>query len=127
MARILRGEVHWADLDPVVGSEQGGRRPVLVIQDDVLNERLPTTLVVAITSQPQRAGFPLTVPVASGEGGLPRDSWVKATQFRTVSNQRLRGRLGRISDLTMRRVEEALLAVMGIDATLPERGPGSIV
>jgi mRNA interferase MazF len=100
----------------VVGSEQGGRRPVLVIQDDVLNERFPTTVVLAITSQEQRAGFPITVPVVAGEGGLPKDSWVKITQVRTVSVQRLRGRIGAVSERTMRLVERALVQVMGIES-----------
>ncbi len=119
MARILRGEIHWADLDPVVGSEEGGRRPVLVIQDDVLNQRFPTTVVLAITSQEQRAGFPITVPIGAGEGGLPKDSWVKTTQVRTVSVQRLRGRIGRVSERTMALVERALLQVVGIDPHSP--------
>ena len=88
---------------------------MLVIQDDVLNGRFPTTVVLAITSQEQRAGFPITVPVVAGEGGLPKDSWVKITQVRTVSVQRLRGRVGQLSERTMRLVERALVQVVGID------------
>ena len=81
MARILRGEIYWADLNPVRGSEQAGLRPVLILSHDVLNERAVTVVAVAITSQPQRAGFPLTLELSSPR--LPKRSWVKISQIRT--------------------------------------------
>jgi len=92
MAAVLRGEIVWAELDPVLGHEQGGRRPVLVISHDLLNERSGTLIVLAITSREQAAGHPLAHELRSG--GLPRRSWVKATQVRTVSTARVRGPVG---------------------------------
>lgn len=79
MARILRGEIRWADLNPVRGREQAGRRPVLVLSHDVFNARSGTVIGMAITSQPQRAGFPLTVELESA--ALPKRSWVKVSQI----------------------------------------------
>ena len=79
MARILRGEIRWADLNPVRGREQAGRRPVLVLSHDVFNARSGTVIGLAITSQPQRAGFPLTVELESA--ALPKRSWVKVSQI----------------------------------------------
>ena len=75
MARILRGEIRWADLNPVLGREQAGLRPVLILSQDVFNERSGTVIAVALTSQPQRAGFPLTLELRAK--GLPKKSWVK--------------------------------------------------
>src|SRR5215469_7422533 len=83
MARILRGEIRWADLDPVRGREQAGARPVLVLSHDVFNERSGTIIAVALTSQPQRAGYPLTLELDIR--GLPKKSWVKISQIRTRS------------------------------------------
>ena len=94
MARILRGEIVWADLDPVKGREQAGRRPVVVISHDVFNERSGTVIAMAVTSQPQKAGFPLTLELKSGE--FPKQSWVKISQVRTLSTKRLGRKLGRI-------------------------------
>jgi mRNA interferase MazF len=79
MAAILRGDIRWADLNPVIGSEQGGLRPVLVLSHNVFNERSGTVIAVAITSQPQRAGFPLTM--ALGDPNLPKRSWVKLVRY----------------------------------------------
>ena len=95
MARILRGDVIWADLNPIRGHEQAGRRPVVVISHDVFNERSGTVIAIAITSQPQRAGFPLTLELTSGN--LPKRSWVKISQIRTLSTQRLAEKIGRVS------------------------------
>lgn len=94
MARILRGEVIWADLNPVQGHEQAGRRPVVVISHDVFNERSGTVIAMALTSQTQRAGFPLTLELEGGN--LPKRSWVKISQIRTLSRQRLGRRIGRL-------------------------------
>jgi mRNA interferase MazF len=106
MARVLRGDVLWAQLDPTRGREQAGRRPVLVISHDVFNERSGTVIAMAITSQAQSAGFPLTVELTSG--GLPKRSWVKVSQIRTLSVERLNGRLGRVSPEELLRVVEGL-------------------
>lgn len=95
MARILRGDVLWAALDPVRGREQAGRRPVLVLSHEVFNERSGTVIAVAISSEAPRAGYPLTVALGSEE--LPKKSWVKVSQIRTLSTARLGRRIGRVS------------------------------
>jgi mRNA interferase MazF len=95
VARILRGEVRWADLNPVKGQEQAGHRPVLIISHDVFNERSGTIIAMAITSQPQRASFPLTLEIT--EPGLPKRSWLKISQFRTLSTLRLGERITTLS------------------------------
>jgi mRNA interferase MazF len=87
MARILRGEIRWADLNPVRGQEQAGLRPVLILSHDIFNERSGTVIAVAITSQPQKAGFPLTLELKSPN--LPRKSWLKISQIRTLSVERI--------------------------------------
>ena len=87
MARILRGEIRRADLNPTRGREQAGMRPVLILSQDVFNERSGTVIAVALTSQPQRAGFPLTLELSSR--GLPKKSWVKISHIRTLSVDRL--------------------------------------
>ena len=95
MARILRGEVCWADLNPVKGQERAGHRPVLIISHDVFNERSGTVIAMAITSQPQRAGFPLTLEIT--EPGLPKRSWLKISQIRTLSILRFGERITKLS------------------------------
>ena len=95
MARILRGDIVWAELNPAVGHEQAGHRPVVVISADVFNERSGTVIALALASQPQRAGFPLTLELKSAKPGKP--SWVKIGQIRTLSVQRLGKKLGRLA------------------------------
>ncbi len=111
MARILRGDIFWADLSPTIGHEQAGLRPVLVLSQDVFNDRSGTVIAVAITSQPQRAGFALTHEVQSAK--LPKRSWVKIGQIRTLSTQRLGKKLGRMSAEEMSTVVEGLLEILG--------------
>ena len=94
MARILRGEIRWADLNPVRGREQGGTRPVVIISHDVFNERSGTVIAMAITSRPQKAGYPLTLELK--DVGLPKPSWAKISQVRTLSVERIGGLLGRV-------------------------------
>jgi mRNA interferase MazF len=106
MAGILRGDVRWADLAPARGHEQAGRRPVVVISHDVFNERSGTAIVMALTSQQQRAAFPLTLEVEDAK--LPKRSWVKISQIRTVSTERLGRRLGRLQAETLDRLVEGL-------------------
>jgi mRNA interferase MazF len=93
MAQILRGDIYWADLDPTKGHEQAGQRPVLILSNDIFNERSGTVIAMAPTSQPQRAGFPLTLELA--DTNLPKKSWVKISQIRTLSVQRLSRKIGR--------------------------------
>jgi mRNA interferase MazF len=111
MARILRGEIRWADLNPVRGKEQAGRRPVLILSHDVFNERSGTVLSVALTSQPQRAGFPLTHELQSK--GLPKKSWVKISQIRTLAVERIGQRLGKVSHEELAQVIEGLNDIIG--------------
>ena len=111
MARILRGEIRWADLDPVRGREQAGARPVLVLSQDVFNERSGTIIAVALTSQPQRAGFPLTLEL--DVRGLPKKSWVKISQIRTLSVERIGARLARAMPEILDQVIEGLNEIIG--------------
>ena len=111
MARILRGEIRWADLNPARGREQSGRRPVLVLSHDVFNERSGTVIAVALTSQEPHAGFPLTL--RSTARGLPKRSWVKISQIRTLSAERIGKRLGRSSEEEVAKVVEGLGEIIG--------------
>ncbi|HXX92621.1 MAG TPA: type II toxin-antitoxin system PemK/MazF family toxin [Planctomycetota bacterium] len=111
MARIVRGDILWADLEPVRGHEQSGRRPVLVLSQELFNERSGTVVAMAITSQPQRAGFPLTYPLP--ERLLPKPSWVKVSQIRTLSTERLGRKLGHLAPSDIDRVLEGLLDIIG--------------
>lgn len=106
MARILRGEIRWANLNPVQGNEQAGRRPVLVLSHDVFNERSGTVIAVALTSKPQRASFPLTLELHSK--GLPKKSWVKVSQIRTLAVERIGSRLGTVGAEELTQVVEGL-------------------
>jgi mRNA interferase MazF len=111
MARILRGDVLWADLNPARGHEQGGLRPVVIISEDVFNARSGTVIALAVTSQPQRAGFPLTLELNSVK--LPKRSWVKISQVRTLSVQRLGKKIGQVSPEELDRLIEGLNEVIG--------------
>ena len=111
MARILRGEIHWADLNPVRGREQAGLRPVLILSQDVFNERSGTVIAVAITSQPQRAGFPLTLELHSK--GFPKKSWVKISQIRTLAVERIGKVMGRASPEEVAQVVDGLNEIIG--------------
>ena len=106
MARILRGEIRWADLNPVRGHEQAGERPVIVLSHDVFNERSGTVIAIALTSQEPRAGFPLTMEIKAA--GLPKRSWVKISQIRTLSTERIGRRLARVSDEALADIVEGL-------------------
>jgi mRNA interferase MazF len=106
MARILRGEIRWADLNPTRGNEQAGLRPVLVLSHDIFNERSGTIIAVAITSQPQKAGFPLTLQLKTGN--LPKQSWAKISQVRTLSVERIGKLIGKASQEEMIQVIEGL-------------------
>ncbi len=111
MARILRGEIRWADLSPRRGHEQTGRRPVIILSHDVFNERSGTVIAVAITSQPQRAGFPLTLDVATA--GLPKRSWVKISQIRALATERIGKRIASLTPEEVARVVDGLNEIIG--------------
>ncbi len=111
MARILRGEVRWADLNPVRGREQAGHRPVLVLSHDIFNERSGTVIAVALTSQEPRAGFPLTLE--SKATGLKKRSWIKVSHIRTLSVDRIGPRIARASEEELVRVLDGLNEILG--------------
>ena len=110
---INRGDLYSACLDPVVGSEQGGIRPVLVIQNDVGNRYSPTVIVLAVTGQVNKARLPTHVPVLAGENGLQKDSVILAEQIRTLDKRRLRERIGSIGPEIMEQVSQALRMSLG--------------
>ncbi|NOT08935.1 MAG: type II toxin-antitoxin system PemK/MazF family toxin [Gemmatimonadales bacterium] len=111
MAGILRGEIRWADLNPSRGKEQAGQRPVLILSHDVFNDRSGTVIAVALTSQPQRAAFPLTLALTAPR--LPKPSWVKISQIRTLSVERIGRRLGKVSPEELDQVLEGLNEIIG--------------
>lgn len=106
MARVLRGEIRWANLNPVQGHEQAVSRPVMILSHDVFNERTGTVIVVPITSQPQKAGFPLTFQLKTGK--LPKQSWAKINQIRTLTTERLGELLGKVSEEELTQTIEGL-------------------
>lgn len=111
MARILRGEIRWADLNPVRGRQQARRRPVLILSHDVFNERSGTVITVALTSQEPRTGFPLTVE--SSAVGLPKRSWVKISQIRTLAVERIGRRLAVAPAEELARVIDGVNEIIG--------------
>jgi mRNA interferase MazF len=111
VARILRGEIRWADLNPVRGREHAGQRPVLILSHDVFNERSGTVIAVALTSQEPQAGFPLTLE--SNALGLPKRSWVKISQIRTLAIERIGRRLGLAPAEDLARVIDGLYEIIG--------------
>ena len=113
---VKRGEVFYADLSPVVGSEQGGVRPVLIVQNDIGNRFSPTVIAAAITSKQDKTNLPTHIPVKAGTGGLSRDSVVLLEQIRTLDKHRLRERAGRGGEEEMRRVDAALGVSFGLQS-----------
>lgn len=111
MARILRGDVVWADLNPVKGHEQVGHRPVLILSPEIFNLRSGTVIALALTSQPQRAAFPLTLEITSV--ALPKPTWVKISQIRTLSVERLGKRIGHVSEDELRQIIEGFNEIIG--------------
>ena len=111
MARILRGEVYWAYLNPVMGREQSGKRPVLILSQEIFNRNSGTVIALAITSQPQQAGFPLTLELKSTL--LPKKSWVKISQIRTLSLERLGPRIAEIDPSELVQVIDGFNEILG--------------
>jgi mRNA interferase MazF len=112
---IKRGEIYFAQLNPVIGSEQGGIRPVLVVQNDVGNQYSPTTIILAITSQINKAKLPTHVELDAKSYGLERDSVILAEQIRTIDKSRLKQRIAALSHETMAKVDQALIISMGLE------------
>ena len=111
---IKRGEIYYADLSPVVGSEQGGMRPVLIVQNDVGNRHSPTVIAAAITSQTGKARLPTHISVAPLSCGLPKESVILLEQVRTLDKRRLREKMGRLDEAAMRRVDTAIAVSFGL-------------
>ena len=111
MARILRGDILWANLDPTLGREQSGSRPVLVLSENIFNDRSGTVIAIALTSQHPSAGFPLTLPLS--DRNLPKKSWAKISQIRTLSVQRLGKKLGKATPEELENIVEGLNEIIG--------------
>jgi len=114
MTVVKRGDIFYADLSPVVGSEQGGVRPVIIVQNDVGNKYSPTIIVAAITSQINKAKLPTHVEISSEEYGLNKDSVVLLEQIRTLDKKRLKDKIGHMTDSDMKKVDDALLISIGV-------------
>jgi len=112
MARILRGDIRWANLNPTIGAEQAGMRPVLVLSKNIFNERSGTVIAVALTSQPQKAGFPLTLELNKIKN-LPKRSWVKISQIRTLSVRRVGKKISTASEEVISQILEGLFEIIG--------------
>ena len=111
---VKRGDIFYADLSPVIGSEQGGIRPVIIIQNDIGNKYSPTVIVAAITSQINKATLPTHVEISSEEYGLNRDSVVLLEQVRTLDKKRLKEKIGHMTDADMKKVNKALLISLNL-------------
>jgi mRNA interferase MazF len=111
MVKILRGDIIWADLNPTIGHEQAGMRPILVLSHEVFNRNSGTVIAVAITSQPQKAGFPLTFELEKIQ--LPKKSWVKISQIRTLSVKRLKKKIGVARPQDINLVIEGINEIIG--------------
>ena len=111
---IKRGEIYYADLSPVVGSEQGGIRPVLIIQNDIGNRYSPTVIAAAITSRMSKAKLPTHIDIYADEVGLSKDSVILLEQIRTLDKRRLRDHMGRVDETVMKRVDNAIAVSFGL-------------
>jgi len=111
MGRILRGDIVWANLDPTVGNKQAGKRPVLILSHNVFNENSGTVIAVALTSKEQKAGFPLTLEINSKN--LPKKSWIKISQIRTLSVNRLGEKITHLKEEELISVIEGLNEIIG--------------
>jgi mRNA interferase MazF len=111
MGPVLRGEIRWADLNPVRGHEQAGTRPVLILSHDIFNEKSGTVIAMALTSQPQKAGFPLTITIENKE--LKKPSWLKISQIRTLSTERIGKRIAKVESEIVDQAIEGLNEIIG--------------
>ena len=115
---IKRGEIYYADLSPVVGSEQGGLRPVLIIQNDTGNKFSPTVIVIAITSQLTKTKIPTHVELDASTYGLPKDSVVLSEQIRTIDKHRLKNYICMLDNITMKKIDNAIRPPLALSSTL---------
>ncbi len=111
---VKRGDIFYADLSPVIGSEQGGTRPVLVVQNDIGNKFSPTVIIAAITSQINKAKMPTHIEISANEFGLLKDSVILLEQIRTIDKRRLKEKIGKLNDELLAKVDEALGISFGI-------------
>lgn len=111
---VKRGDIYYADLSPVIGSEQGGVRPVLIVQNDIGNRYSPTVIIAAITSQINKAKLPTHIEIVAAEYGLPKDSVVLLEQIRTIDKRRLDEKVGHLNEEMMEKVNDALLISLGL-------------
>lgn len=111
---VKRGDIYYADLSPVIGSEQGGMRPVLIVQNDLGNRYSPTVIAAAITSRTDKANLPTHIPLTAQDCGLSKDSVVLLEQVRTIDKKRLRSKMGRIDEEAMNKVDEAISVSFGL-------------
>lgn len=118
---VKRGDIYYADLSPVVGSEQGGVRPVLIVQNDVGNKYSPTVIAAAITSQKEKAKLPTHIKLESENCGLSRDSVVLLEQIRTIDKKRLKERMGKLDDGSMQMIDQALYVSFGLGSSVEQR------
>ncbi len=116
MTTVKRGDIYYADLSPVIGSEQGGIRPVLIVQNDMGNRYSPTVIAAAITSRMGKTRLPTHIGVSSSEAGLAKDSVILAEQIRTLDKRRLREKIGHLDGSAMSEVDEALSVSFGLGA-----------
>ena len=111
---VRRGDIYYADLSPVVGSEQGGVRPVLIVQNDIGNKHSPTVIAAAITSQINKARLPTHIELSAQSYGLSKDSVVLLEQIRTIDKKRLKERMGRVDDGVMNKIDAAIAVSFGL-------------
>lgn len=120
---ILRGEIYYADLSPVIGSEQGGIRPVLIVQNDVGNKYSPTVIAAAITSQREKSKLPTHIELAAQNCGLQKNSVVLLEQIRTIDKKRLKEKMGMLDDTSMNKINDALTVSFGLKALSQNEPP----
>jgi len=111
---VKRGDIFYADLSPVIGSEQGGVRPVLIVQNDIGNKYSPTVIAAAVTSQINKANMPTHIEIDAQSGGLSKDSVILMEQIRTIDKERLRDKIGRLDDELMSQVDNAIAISFGL-------------
>lgn len=118
---VRRGDIYYADLSPVVGSEQGGMRPVLIVQNDVGNKYSPTVIAAAITSKTSKSKLPTHIEVYADKYGLAKDSVILLEQIRTIDKTRLKEKMGHLDDYVMNQVNDAITVSFGLDLTAPRQ------
>lgn len=124
---VKRGDIYYADLSPVVGSEQGGLRPVLIIQNDVGNRYSPTVIAAAITSKMSKAHLPTHIDIYAEQVGLAKDSVILLEQIRTIDKRRLKEKMGHLDDKLMSSVNSAIAVSFGLSAPSADGGEGSVI